>query len=104
MSRVASNLITSETTDRYLQAAEVWFAWIVSRRTAIITGKFDPLCFAGPGLEGAHRQAMIAQAAYLRAEHRGFEPGHELEDWVSAEQEINRLVAGMKADSPQASS
>jgi hypothetical protein len=47
---------------------------------------------------------MIAQAAYFRAERRGFERGHELEDWVSAEQEIDRLVAGMKADSPQASS
>jgi hypothetical protein len=67
-----------------------------------MTGKSDPLCFADPGLQGAHRQALIAEAAYFRAEHRGFEPGHELEDWVSAEQEIDRLVAGMKADSPQA--
>ena len=69
-----------------------------------MTSEFDPLCFAGPGLQGAHRQTMIAQAAYFRAERRGFERGHELEDWVSAEQEIDRLVAGMKADSPQASS
>jgi hypothetical protein len=47
---------------------------------------------------------MIAQAAYFRAERRGFQPGHELEDWVSAEKEVDRLVAGMKADSPHGGS
>lgn len=31
----------------------------------------------------------IAQAAYYRAERRGFAPGHELADWLEAEQEIN---------------
>lgn len=35
---------------------------------------------------------MIARAAYLRAERRGFTPGHELEDWLAAEREINRLL------------
>lgn len=30
----------------------------------------------------------ISQAAYLLAEARGFEPGHEIEDWLAAEQEI----------------
>jgi len=28
---------------------------------------------------------MIAEAAYYRAEERGFEPGHDLEDWLEAE-------------------
>jgi hypothetical protein len=31
---------------------------------------------------------MIAEAAYHRASQRGFEPGHELEDWLSAEAEL----------------
>jgi hypothetical protein len=31
---------------------------------------------------------QIAEAAYLRAKERGFEPGHELEDWVEAESEV----------------
>jgi hypothetical protein len=31
---------------------------------------------------------MIAEAAYYRAEERGFEPGHELEDWLEAEARI----------------
>ena len=31
------------------------------------------------------RQAMIAEAAYYRAEKRGFAPGHDLDDWLEAE-------------------
>lgn len=36
----------------------------------------------------AERREMIARAAYFRAEQRGFEPGHELEDWYEAESQI----------------
>ena len=36
----------------------------------------------------AERRAMIADAAYFRAERRRFEPGHELEDWLAAELEV----------------
>lgn len=43
-------------------------------------------------LEPAERRALIAEAAYFRAERRGFEPGHELEDWVAAESDIEHLV------------
>jgi hypothetical protein len=35
------------------------------------------------------RYERIAQAAYRRAEQRGFAPGQELEDWLSAEREID---------------
>jgi hypothetical protein len=38
------------------------------------------------------RKAMIAEAAYYRAEKRGFIPGMELEDWLEAEQEICALT------------
>jgi Protein of unknown function (DUF2934) len=37
------------------------------------------------------QRAMIAEAAYYRAKRRGFQPGHELEDWLGAECEIQRL-------------
>jgi hypothetical protein len=30
----------------------------------------------------------IAELAYYKAESRGFEPGHELEDWFEAEQDL----------------
>ena len=49
---------------------------------------------AGAGLrssEGLHQ--VIAVAAYYFAERRNFEPGHETDDWLSAEAEV---LAGMK--------
>jgi hypothetical protein len=35
------------------------------------------------------REARIAERAYWRAERRGFAPGHELEDWLDAEHEVD---------------
>ncbi len=32
----------------------------------------------------------IRRAAYLMAEKRGFEPGHETEDWIAAEREVRQ--------------
>jgi hypothetical protein len=37
---------------------------------------------------------MVAEAAYYCAEKRGFEPGHELEDWLEAEARIELLTRG----------
>ncbi len=34
------------------------------------------------------RHETVAQAAYFLAEARGFEQGHELEDWLAAERQI----------------
>jgi hypothetical protein len=38
----------------------------------------------------ADHQAQVAVVAYFLAEKRGFESGHELEDWLAAEAEIAR--------------
>jgi hypothetical protein len=35
---------------------------------------------------------MIAEAAYFRAEKRGFGAGHELDDWLGAEKEVEQLL------------
>jgi hypothetical protein len=35
------------------------------------------------------RHRRIAEAAYYRAERRGFTPGYEEEDWIAAEREID---------------
>ncbi len=40
------------------------------------------------------RGVSIARAAYLKAERRGFAPGHELEDWLAAENEVDQRLAG----------
>lgn len=40
------------------------------------------------------RHASIAKAAYFRAEMRGFAPGHEVEDWLAAEEEVDQRLLG----------
>jgi Protein of unknown function (DUF2934) len=37
-------------------------------------------------------QRWIAEAAYYRAERRGFEPGYEVEDWLAAEAETRERL------------
>lgn len=38
------------------------------------------------------RWRMIAEAAYYRAQARGFKDGDPIDDWLSAEREINRIL------------
>jgi hypothetical protein len=42
------------------------------------------------------RDAMIADAAYFRSSQRGFEPGHEVDDWLAAESDIDVALARME--------
>jgi len=39
------------------------------------------------------RQQMIAEAAYFRAQRRGFAPGAEAQDWLESEAEVEELLA-----------
>ena len=39
------------------------------------------------------REAMIREAAYYHYAKRGYAPGHDLEDWLAAEAEIERGTA-----------
>ena len=47
----------------------------------------------GNTLKSEDLDARIAELAYLKAESRGFEPGHELQDWLEAEQELKLYQA-----------
>ena len=38
---------------------------------------------------GEDRERRIREAAYRRAERRGFTPGNELDDWLAAERELD---------------
>jgi hypothetical protein len=38
------------------------------------------------------REHMIAEAAYYRAEKRGFAGGDQMRDWLDAEAEINQTL------------
>ena len=40
-----------------------------------------------PQFSDPHHKAIV-EAAYFRAERRGFVPGHEFDDWLAAETEI----------------
>jgi hypothetical protein len=46
---------------------------------------------------------MIRAAAYLLAEQRGFSPGHELEDWLLAEQQVDSRLANRGPPRPYSS-
>jgi hypothetical protein len=41
------------------------------------------------------RHEMIATTAYDRAEQRGFEPGHEVNDWCAAAAAVDATLARM---------
>lgn len=59
---------------------------------------FNPLRFSLPPKKAVleDRRSLIAKEAYFRAERRRFEPGHELEDWLAAESEVDRRMAQIR--------
>lgn len=52
------------------------------------------------GFSLEQREAMIRDAAYYHSQRRGFAPGHDLEDWLAAEAEIDRISAASQDDLP----
>ena len=66
------------------QAANLLQAPGTARRAA---GVLTPL--PHPGNAAKERAERIRKAAYFRAAERGFEPGHELEDWLAAERSVD---------------
>jgi len=42
------------------------------------------------GIDLEEFREMVATDAYYRAEKRGFEPSHEIDDWLEAEREISK--------------
>ena len=58
------------------------------------THNFVPLRFSPPlAVSDSERRSMIQTAAYLRAEKRNFEGGHETEDWRMAEAEVDQRLS-----------
>jgi hypothetical protein len=65
------------------------------RKTLAIT-KVEPA--VTQFLDPERRAGLISEAAYYRAEKRGFAPGNEVEDWLSAESEVDaKLMRGASA-------
>ena len=46
------------------------------------------------GISQEQREHMIAEAAYYIAEHRQFQGGDPIRDWLQAEDEIDRKIIG----------
>lgn len=61
--------------------------------TASAKNKSSPAKKSGNGLD---REEMISVAAYFRAEHRGFDGMHQMEDWLAAEEEIDEMLKDIK--------
>ena len=66
-------------------------ATAVAPKKAVPSAKRAPV--ARPVITPDMKRGMIAEAAYLRAEKRGFAPGYENEDWLAAEAEVDRLLS-----------
>ncbi|HBE92327.1 MAG TPA: hypothetical protein DDW55_07290 [Gammaproteobacteria bacterium] len=43
---------------------------------------------------------MIEEAAYYHAEKRGFQPDHEMLDWLAAEKEIDNCLGNAANSAP----
>ena len=62
--------------------------------TSMPPRNFDPLRFCvAQRVSADERRLWIQTAAYFRAEHRGFVPGHEAADWLAAETEVETRIA-----------
>ena len=64
-----------------------------SRRRSGDAAKQRLAAQAGPLVSPEARRTMVAEAAYLRAERRGFAAGREEEDWLMAEKEVDALLS-----------
>jgi len=52
-------------------------------------GKVSKKTFQAQAASSQNRYSMIAEAAYYRAEKRGFQNGDPVTDWLAAEAEID---------------
>jgi len=71
------------------------------RRSAAPKAAGEPGASKGITVSEDARRAMIEQAAYLRAERRGFTAGGEVEDWLAAEAEVDALLKAGHSGPPQ---
>ena len=78
---VVSNLTAAETTTPAITQPE---SKTSSRRPTIV--KTDTRASVVP----INVDEEIRRLAYLMSERRGFEPGHETEDWLAAENEVRQ--------------
>lgn len=63
-----------------------------SKSTSARTATPGSIAQENPPFTAEERYRMIAEAAYFRAEKRGFLGGNVAEDWLDVEAEIDRML------------
>ena len=58
----------------------------------VVYKKFDKN-EAAANISSDERREMIAKAAFIKAEQRGFSGGNPVDDWLAAETEVDALLA-----------
>ena len=71
------------------------------KKTLAATAR-KPAAARRPSVTPQERYRLIQEAAYFRAEQRDFKPGHDIEDWVAAEAEVDAKVRVAAPRKPRA--
>jgi hypothetical protein len=66
------------------------------RARAKTTAEARTVASSQESVSAEERQRMIAEAAYFRAQARGFQGGDPVDDWLTAEEQINRILPSTK--------
>ncbi len=65
----------------------------------------EPDSFENPAVAGGvsaeERHRLISEAAYYRAEQRGFAGGYDLQDWLESEAQIDGMICEKAAAKAQ---
>ena len=80
----AAAAVTTGGTATETAAAELATPKKSARKPSIVKSEVRPNLFP------INLEDEIRRLAYLMSERRGFEPGHETEDWLAAEREIRQ--------------
>ena len=86
-------LLWGSSSNRRQQFRQAWVCSIQKQWPDLMSMSFCERCFSVGATRcvlSEERRRMIAEAAYYRAEHRGFYDGNPIQDWLEAESEIDR--------------
>jgi hypothetical protein len=93
-SKASSKKKTSKKTTAKKTSAKKTTSATTAKKKSARTSKVKKSSAAKFEINAEERWRMIANTAYLKAEARGFAPGHETEDWLQAEKEVDALIRG----------
>lgn len=94
--RPAEKKVTTQKATKKKTSAKKAAAGSVAKKKTTQTSKVKKSSSGALDISAEERWRMIAVTAYLKAEARKFAPGHETEDWLQAEKEVEALIGGKK--------